>query len=429
MEQKMAAWGFNKQKRTVTIRDFLEIIKRNLKENDERGVIHLGHGDPSPYPSFKTTPAAEEALLNALRSTHFNGYPPAAGLSAARGAVAEHLSKDLPYKLSGDDVFLTAGANHAIEVVLTVLARPGANILFPRPGYPLYEARAAFSNLEVRHFNLLPERGWEVDLDGVEALADDKTIAMVVVNPGNPCGNVFTFKHMLEIAQTAKRLGILLISDEVYNHIVFGSNKFLPMGILGEGTPVVTLGSMSKRWLIPGWRLGWIAASDPNGVLKKSGIIESIENYLCITADPATLIQGAVPEILEKSTDAFFSRTNETLRESADACYATISEIPSLSCPHKPEGAMSTMIEINPLLLEDVKDDVDFALKLAREESVVIMPGSVLGLKNWLRLSFSVEPATLRDGLERIRAFCSRHSNTYKDESRIEKICFIKSYA
>ncbi|KAL6534082.1 hypothetical protein OROHE_013915 [Orobanche hederae] len=429
MEQKMAEWDFNSQKRTMTIRDFLEIIKQNLNKDDKRAVIHLGHGDPSPYPSFRTTPAAEEALLNALRSTLFNGYPPAAGLSASRGAIAEHLSKDLPHKLSRDDVFLTAGANHAIEIVLTVLARPGANVLFPRPGYPFYDARAAFSNLEVRHFNLLPERGWEVDLDGVEALADDKTIAMVVVNPGNPTGNVFTFQHMEKIAETAKKLGVLLISDEVYNHIVFGSIKFLPMGILGSVTPVLTLGSMSKRWLIPGWRLGWIAASDPSGVLKKSGIIEAIENYLCISADPATLVQGAVPEILEKSTEAFFSRTNDTLRESADACYATISEIPSLSCPHKPEGAMSTMIEINPLLLEGVKDDVDFALKLAREESVVIMPGSILGLKNWLRLSFSVEPATLRDGLERIKAFCSRHSNTYKDESRVEKICFIKSFA
>ncbi|XP_041989472.1 nicotianamine aminotransferase 1-like [Salvia splendens] len=420
MEQKMSKWGFKSEKRTVTIRDFLEILKGNLNKNDKRDVIHLGHGDPSPYPSFKTSPVAEESLLNALRSSLFNGYPPSAGLSPARESVAEHLSKDLPHKLSEGDVFLTAGANHAIEVVLSALARPGANILFPKPGYPVYEARAAFSNLEVRHFNLLPERGWEVDLDGVEALADDKTIAMVVINPGNPCGNVFTFEHMQKIAETAQRLGILLISDEVYNHIVFGSNKFLPMGLLGSVTPVLTLASMSKRWLIPGWRLGWIAASDPNGVLKKSGIIESIENYLCITADPATLIQGAVPEILEKSTDAFFSRTNDTLRESADACYATISEIPSLSCPHKPEGAMSTMIEINPLLLEDVKDDVDFAMKLAREESVMIMPGSILGLKNWLRLSFSVEPAILRDGLERIRAFCSRHSNTLQGYMKLE---------
>lgn len=84
--------------------------------------------------------------------------------------------------------------------------------------------------------------------------------------------NFLKFSYFLKIAETAKRLGILLISDEVYNHIVFGNNKFLPMGILGSVTPILTVGSMSKRWLIPGWRLGWIAASDPNGVLKKTGV-------------------------------------------------------------------------------------------------------------------------------------------------------------
>lgn len=120
-------------------------------------------------------------------------------LSLLSRAVAEYLSKDLPYKLSEEDIFLTAGANQAIEVLLRVLARPSANLLLPRPGYPLYEAVAEFSNLEVRHFDLVPERGWEVDLDAVEALADDNTIAMVVINPGNPCGNVFTFEHMQKV--------------------------------------------------------------------------------------------------------------------------------------------------------------------------------------------------------------------------------------
>ncbi|KAL0354077.1 UNVERIFIED_CONTAM: Nicotianamine aminotransferase 1 [Sesamum angustifolium] len=375
----------NQKEQTLTIRDTLERLKENLKENEQRPLVHLGHGDPSPYPSFRTTPVAEQALLSALHSAQFNGYAPGAGLSAARRAVAEYLCEDLPYKLSEEDVFLTAGANHAIEVILTVLARPGANILLPRPGYPLYEARAAFSNLEVRHFDLLPERGWEVDLDAVEALADENTIAMVVINPGNPCGNVFTFEHMQKIVETAKRIGILLIADEVYNHpsLLDGGNS----------------GTISKRWLIP------VLFQKFNSM-----IADCIESYLNITADPATLIQGAVPEILGKSTNSFFSKTNDTLREVADTCYAKLTEIPSLICPHKPEGAMSTMVKINLQLLEGMEGDMDFALKLASEESVLVLPGSVLGLKNWLRLSFAVELAALKDGLERLKAFCSRHS-------------------
>lgn len=111
-------------------------------------------------------------------------------------AVAQHLSSDLPYKLSPNNVFLTAGCTGAINIIMTVLARPGANILLPRPGYPQYQSRAAFCGLEVRHFDLLPERGWEVDLDSLEALADENTVAMVLINPSNPCGNVFTYQHL-----------------------------------------------------------------------------------------------------------------------------------------------------------------------------------------------------------------------------------------
>lgn len=114
-------------------------------------------------------------------------------------AVAEYLSKDLPYKVSPDDVFLTIGCTQALEATVSVLARPGANILLPRPGFPYYEARAHFSGLEFRHFDLIPEQDWEVDLAAVEALADENTVAMVIINPGNPCGNVFKYEHLKKV--------------------------------------------------------------------------------------------------------------------------------------------------------------------------------------------------------------------------------------
>lgn len=92
---------------------------------------------------------------------------------------------------------MTLGCSQAIEVTLAVLARPGANILMPRPGYPFYEIHASRNNnIEARHFDLLPEEGWEVDLDAVEALADENTVAIVIINPGNPCGNVFSYQHL-----------------------------------------------------------------------------------------------------------------------------------------------------------------------------------------------------------------------------------------
>ncbi|CAN0896777.1 Tyrosine aminotransferase [Linum grandiflorum] len=398
---------------TVTVRGFLISLMSKLNKDDQRSVVPLGHGDPSAFPSFRTNLAAEDAMVDSLRSAKFNSYSPPAGLPAARRAIAEYLSRDLPYKLSEDDVFLALGCIQAIELTLTVLARPGANILLPRPGFPHYEARAAASNFEARHFDLLPEKGWEVDLEGVEALADENTVAMVVINPGNPCGCVYSYQHLKQVAETAKKLGILVISDEVYAHLTFGSNEFVPMGVFGSIVPVLTLGSISKRWIVPGWRLGWIVTTDPNGILTKTGVVESIKACFDITSDPATFIQGGVKQLLENTKEDFFLKIKALLKECADLCYKRIQKIPYVTCPVKPEGSMFIMVKLNlETLEEDIEDDVDFCNKLAREESVIALPGLVVGMKNWLRITFATDPTALEEGLDRMNAFCERHAKT-----------------
>ncbi|KAK4364066.1 hypothetical protein RND71_015424 [Anisodus tanguticus] len=259
-------------------------------------------------------------------------------------SVAEYLSHYLPHQLLPDDVFLTPGANQAIEVVMAVLSRPGANILLPKPGYPFYEARAACSNVEVRHFDLLPEKGWEVDLESVKALVDDNTVAIVIINPGNPCGNVFTSEHLQEMKSIAT---------------------------------YVLVASRLCRW----------------------ELLNAFKIILNTVLNPATIVQGAVPHILEKTTKEFFSNINNILKEAVNAFYTIVQEIPCFTCPYKPDGAMS--IKLNLSFLEGINDDMDFCTKLAHEESVIILPGMIVGLKNWLRLTFAMEPAILEEGLER----------------------------
>ncbi|KAK2990101.1 hypothetical protein RJ640_028741 [Escallonia rubra] len=415
MENGSKKWGFRGNQSlgtasAITIRGVLNMLMENLNKDDPRPAIPLGHGDPSAFPCFRTTHLAEDAISDSLRSAKFNGYAPTVGVLPARRAIAEYLSTDLPQKLSPDDIYLTIGCTQAIEVILTVLARPNANILLPRPGFPFYEARAAFSHLEVRHFELLPEKGWEVDLEAVEALADENTVAIAVINPGNPCGNVFTYEHLKKIAETARKLGILVIADEVYDHLVFGNNPFVPMGVFGSIAPIITVGSISKRWIVPGWRLGWLVTNDPNGILEKHGIVDCIKGFLNISSDPATFIQGAIPQILSKTKEDFFSKIVNILKEAAEICYDGIKDIPCITCPSKPEGSMFVMVKLNVSLLEDITDDVDFCVKLAKEESVIVLPGVAVGLKNWLRVTFAIEPSSLADGLGRIKAFSERHA-------------------
>ncbi|GAV74053.1 Aminotran_1_2 domain-containing protein [Cephalotus follicularis] len=394
----------------VNNRGILSKVYGNLNKDNDKPIIPLGHGDPSVFPCFFTTPVAVEAIVDSVRSSQFNCYASSVGIPPARRAVAEYLSRDLSYKLSPDDVHLTVGCTQAIEVIISVLASPEANILLPRPGFPMYESRAAFSHLEARHFDLLPEKGWEIDLDSVEALVDENTVAMVIINPGNPCGNVYTFQHLKKVAETANKLGIFVIADEVYGHFAFGANSFVPMGELAYIVPVLTLGSISKTWIVPGWRLGWIVLNDPNDILKKAGIADSIKNYLSIITDPATFIQGAIPQILEKTEESFFSNVLSIAKKAADICYDKISEIPCITCPHKPEGGMFVMVELSLSLLDGITDDFDFCLKLAREDSVIVLPGVAVGYKNWLRIAFAVEPSILEEGLERLKKFCQRHA-------------------
>ncbi|CAN6237954.1 unnamed protein product [Urochloa humidicola] len=384
-------------------------ISASVDARDPRPVLPLAHGDPSAFPAFRTAAEAEDAVAAALRTGKLNCYPAGVGLPDARRALAKHLSSDLPYELSSDDIFLTAGGTQAIEVVISVLAHPGTNILLPRPGYPNYEARAALNKLEVRRFDLIPERGWEIDVDALESIADKNTTAMVIINPNNPCGSVYTREHLEKVAVVARKLGILVIADEVYGNLVFGDTPFIPMGVFGHIAPVLSIGSLSKRWIVPGWRLGWVAVCDPKKILKETKILTSITNFLNVSTDPATFIQGALPQILENTKEDFFKRIIGLLEETSEICYREIKDIKCIICPHKPEGSMFVMVKLNLYLLEGIHNDIDFCCKLAKEESVILCPGSVLGMENWVRITFAIDSSSLLDGLERIKSFCQRH--------------------
>ncbi|KAF3684245.1 Tyrosine aminotransferase, partial [Capsicum annuum] len=289
-------------------------------------------------------------------------------------AIANYLSRDLPYDLSPEDVYVTASCTQAIEITMSILAKTNCNILLPRPGFPTYALCAAFRNVEVRYYDLVPENNWQVDLKAIEDLADQNTIAIVIINHGNPCGNVYFYDHLEKIAETTKRVKTLIIADEVYGHLAFGENPFISMGLFSSITPVLTLGSLSKRWLVPGWRLGWFVINDPNCIFKSPKIVERIKKYCDIGGGPGTFIHAAVPKIIESTKEDFFRNTLKMLKKNSDICYEKIKDIPCINCPYKSQGSMFVMVKLNSANLQDISDDIDFCFKLAKEESVILLP-------------------------------------------------------
>ncbi|KAF2550616.1 hypothetical protein F2Q68_00037521 [Brassica cretica] len=186
-------------------------------------------------------------------------------------------------------------------------------------------------------------------------------------------------------------------------------NPFVPMGIFASIVPVVTLGSISKGWLVPGWRIGWMAMNDPSNVFKTTGVVESIKHLLNISPDPSTILQFALPNILEKTKKDYFEKKNLTLSQNVDMMFDALKEIPCLVCPKKPESCTSLVTKLDLSLLEDITDDVDFCMKLAREENLVLLPGEVFGKNNWVRISIGVERSMLQDAFVRLKDFFTRH--------------------
>ncbi|CAN6804675.1 unnamed protein product [Brassica oleracea] len=356
----------------------------------KKPLLPLAHGDPSVYPCYRTSIHVENAVADVLRSGKGNSYGPAAGILPARQAVAGFVNRDLTNKVTPNDIYMTVGCNQGIEVLMQALAAPNANIFLPRPSYPHYEARCVYSGLEVRKYDLLPENEWEIDIQGIEAMADENTVAMVTINPNNPCGNVYSYDHLKKVAEMARKLRIMVITDEVYSQTIFGDNPFVPMGEFGSIAPVITLGGISKGWIVPGWRIGWIALNDPKGIFKSTGVAQSIQQNLDITPDANTLVQNALPQILEKSNKEMFAKKNSILKQNVDLVCDKLMDIPCVVCTKKPESCTYLLTKLELQLMEDVEDDMDFCMKLAAEENLVLLPGVALGLKNWVRITIGI---------------------------------------
>ncbi|KFP48955.1 Tyrosine aminotransferase, partial [Cathartes aura] len=263
------------------------------------------------------------------------------GYQSCREAVAAYYNcPEAP--LEAQDVILTSGCSQAIELALAVLANPGQNILVPRPGFSLYKTLALSMGIEVKLYNLLPEKAWEIDLKHLESLVDEKTACLIVNNPSNPCGSVFSKSHLQKILAVASRQCVPILADEIYGDMVFADCKYEPIATLSTNVPILSCGGLAKRWLVPGWRMGWILIHDRRDIFGneiRDGLLRLSQRIL----GPCTIVQGALERILHRTPPEFYHNTLSILKSNADLCYAALSAIPGLQ-PVRPAGAMYLMV-------------------------------------------------------------------------------------
>lgn len=385
-------------KRTTNpIRAIVDSIK--FPEDRSREVIPLSLGDPTVFGNFKTPAILVDTIKSKLDDFACNGYVHSAGMPEARRAIASrYTTAEAP--LTEDDVVIASGCSGALDLAITCLCDAKTNILVPRPGFALYATLAASKGVEVRHYSLLPDKGWEADLVEMESLMDENTSAMVVNNPSNPCGSVYSQEHLRAILAVAERHRVPVIADEIYGNMVFSGATFFPMATLTDTVPILAAGGIAKEFLVPGWRVGWLLVHDKKGAFAevKPGLMRLSQLILGANA----IVQSALPAILAPESgsaeamalEAFHAETTATLERHAALTVEAMLGVHGLRVV-EPQGAMYVMIGIDPTAFKDIADDLEFTQKLLTEESVFMLPGQAFMMPMFARIVFSVSPAAI----------------------------------
>ncbi|MGB7218721.1 MAG: aminotransferase class I/II-fold pyridoxal phosphate-dependent enzyme [Vicinamibacterales bacterium] len=330
-------------------------------------VRYLNIGDPVAF-GFKTPPHLIAAVERALRDGH-NGYGPSPGIEAGREAVAAEYTK-AGFPVSADRVFLTAGTSEGIDLALAALADEGSDVLVPMPTYPLYTAVIARLGARALYYRTDPRQGWAPDLDHLRSIVTPATRALVVIDPNNPTGATYSVATRRALLEFADRHGLPIIADEVYGDIGF-DGPVAPLGSLDPDAPIVSFSSLSKAYLAPGWRTGWMAIGRSprlNDFVK--AVAKLADGRLCSTLPMQYAVAAALTG--DRSHQVSF---RAALKARAALTVDRLNAMPGVTCV-APTAAFYAMPRVS---LPPGRTDEDYVLALLRATGVLTVYGSGFG--------------------------------------------------
>ena len=372
------------------------VVEARKVEASGKPVRYLNIGDPITF-GFKTPPHLLEAVERAIRDGH-NGYAPSVGILPARQAVAnECIRRGMP--LTPDRVVITSGTSEGIELALTTLAESGDEVLVPVPTYPLYTAVLAKIGAKPVFYRLDHTRGWQPDVDHIKSLVSPRTRALVVIDPNNPTGATYPDDTRRALLDIADRHNIPLLADEVYADLAYDG----PANALASqnpDAPVITFSSLSKAYLAPGWRSGWLAVGRSDRLDEVlAGIKKLADGRLCSTGPMEYALVAALDG--DRSHQAKF---RDDLRARAVLSHQRLNAIDGITSV-MPTAAFYAMPKVD--LPKGVTDE-QFVLALLRETGVLCVYGSGFGTNpadGFFRVVFLAAPEELSGIYDLIAGF------------------------
>lgn len=351
-------------------------------------------------PDFDTPKIIKDATIKSIE----NGdvfYTSNYGIMPLREAVAEKLRNENNLDYTAKEVLITAGASESIYDSYSLILEEDDEILLPNPCWPNYVNAAHMMGAVPVRYSLAEENDFQIDFDELEGLVTEKTKAIVIINPSNPIGSMFTLETLEKLADFAKKKDILVISDEIYEKIIYGNKKHISIAFLdGMKERTITINGFSKTYSMTGFRLAYVAA--PEEFIRVLNIIHQ-HNTSCATS----FVQHGGITALKEGGDASEEMVKEYKRR-RDYIVEKVNSIEGLSL-NAPDGAFYAFINIKGLGISSE----EFCNYLLDEECVAIVPGTVFGSagEGFVRFSYASSYEDIVEGLNRMEKACKHFLN------------------
>jgi alanine-synthesizing transaminase len=385
----------------------LELAQRMEEEGHK--IIKLNIGNVGVF-GFDPP---EEIQLDMIRNlSNASAYSDSKGIFAARKAIMQYCQEKGIQGVNLDDVYTGNGVSELIVLSMNALLNDGDEVLVPTPDYPLWTAAVSLSSGTPVHYLCDESKDWAPDLNDLRKKITPKTKAIVVINPNNPTGAIYSKEVLLELTQIAREHGLILFADEIYDKMLYDGEKHISLASLSTDVVIITFNGLSKNYRSCGYRAGWMVVSGDKEMVRDyiEGLNMLASMRLCANVPGQYAIQTALGGY--QSINDLVGEGGR-LAKQRDLAWKLITDIPGVSCV-KPKSALYLFPKLDPGMYP-IEDDQQFVADLLKEEKVLLVQGSGFnwGKPDHFRVVFLPHEDVLKEAIGRLARFLERYRNKY----------------
>ncbi|KAJ52531.1 aspartate aminotransferase [Clostridium tetanomorphum] len=378
-------------------------ITAKAKEMKKKGIDVIGFG--AGEPDFNTPENIQSASIDAMKKG-LTKYTPASGIVELKEAIVKKIKTEnnLDYKAS--QIIISTGAKQCLANAFSAILNPGDEVIIPTPYWVSYPELVKISDGVPVFAKTDKNNSYKYDLNELENIVNNRTKAIVINSPNNPTGSVCAKEELLQLAEFAKKHDLIIISDEIYEKLIYGKEEHISIASLSEDAykRTIVINGVSKSYAMTGWRIGYAAADEQ--IIK---LMSNIQSHT--TSNPNSIAQYAALEALNGEQNSVYSMIEE-FKKRRDYTVKRINDIKELSCI-EPKGAFYVFIDISKLIGktidgEEIKGSLDFCDKLLEKGNVAAIPGAGFGLDQFIRISYATSMDNIQKGLDRMEIFINK---------------------